>query len=551
MSSQGWFSKLNKKLELHQKIIPIIVVCFSVLIILTIIVTSYANYFFGLKHAKQSLKEKYEIVSNAIIKHGPLLDKMVGDKRQNYKIIREEFLRQQPNIRIIRNEKIDELYGKESPQYYAKDELERKVLKEGNEVIVREGFELRGVFPIKPNIECLRCHYNVGEKEVIGVISIVIPVEYIFSETKLVTLVYIFLGLGGILTAALAVYFTYMKIAHQPLESVVKVLDKIAEGDLTVEVPAVFKEREDMIGRLSKAVDKVLEYMKNFTSKILDYSVKLVDQVDNVFRLVDSVNEKIKFQNLQVAQTSIISEDFALTVGSISRNTSAINNIAKEILAHIEKLKEAEVQEQSEILVKIFGLLEGLNTKVLEIAEDLDKGLKTSESINEAFEEITQVSNEISQLMDKMSENAYETLLISSYMKTIASTVKTKKMEEMLFELFEKDIDRYMLRLQAHIKGIDRLDPERWGDYQAFPLGKWYYSEEGQSLKQMVQDFDFDEFESLLKNFHNVGKDLIVAYNQEDSIKVEKLQVQLRGIARRLKLLLDELREHYSKIKTL
>jgi methyl-accepting chemotaxis protein len=335
------------------------------------------------------------------------------------------------------------------------------------------------------------------------------------------------------------------------LESVVKVLDKIAEGDLTVEVPAVFKEREDMIGRLSKAADKVLEYMKNFTSKTLDYSVKLVDQVDNVFRLVDSVNEKIKFQNLQVAQTSIISEDFALTVGSISRNTSAINNIAKEILTQIEKLKHVESQEQPEILVKILGLLEGLNAKILEIAEDLDKGLKTSESINEAFEEITQVSNEISQLMDKMSENAYETLLISSYMKTIASTVKTKKMEEMLFELFEKDIDRYMLRLQAHIKGIDRLDPERWGDYQAFPLGKWYYSEEGQSLKKMIQDFDFDEFESLLKNLHNVGKDLIVAYNQEDSIKVEKLQVQLRGIARRLKLLLDELREHYSKIKTL
>jgi len=345
------------------------------------------------------------------------------------------------------------------------------------------------------------------------------------------------------------VYFTYIKIAHQPLEVMVNSLDKIAEGDLTVEIPSVFKEREDMIGRLAKGLDKVLEYMRNFTSKTLDYSVKLVDQVDNVFRLVDNVNEKIKFQNLKVAQTSIIADDFALTVGAISRNTSSINNIAKEILEQIEIFKQDEVKEKQEVLAKILGLLDDLNTKVLEIAEDLDRGLKTSESINEAFEEITQVSNEISQLMDKMSENAYETLLISSYMKTIASTVKTKKMEDMLFELFEKDIDRYLLRLQAHIKGIDRLDPDRWGDYQAFPIGKWYYSEEGQKLKQMVKDFDFEEFESILKSLHTIGRDLIIAHDQEDSIKAEKLQTQLRSIARRLKLLLEELREQYHKIK--
>jgi len=271
-----------------------------------------------------------------------------------------------------------------------------------------------------------------------------------------------------------------------------------------------------------------------------------LNKFDEIFKLVDSVNEKIKFQNLKVAQTSIVVDDFGLTIGEISRLTSNINNIAKEIKSEVEKGQEITNDPQlKEILAEVFNLGDKINNLALDIATNIEKGVKTSETINKAFEEINQVSSEISQLMDKISENTYETLLISSYMKTIATTVKTRKMEEILFDLFEKDVDRYILRLQAHIKGIDRLDPERWGDYQAFPIGKWYYSEEGEKFKQLVKDFDFREFEETYKTLHNIGKELIIAYNMEDFLKVEKLFQQLKTISRRLKLYLEDLKDKY------
>lgn len=544
----GWLKKLHRTLELHKKIIPIIVVCFSVLIVLTILVTSYANYFFGLRHAKRFLTEKYEMVMGSIIKHGPILDRVVGDKIQNYKIIREEFLRQQKDVRILRSEKVDELYGKEDPQYYPQDEIEKKALSEGREIIIRQGYILKGVFPVKPSSDCLRCHYNVSEREVLGAVSIVMPIKYIYEETKLVALIYTFLGLGGILTASFLVYVTYIKIAHEPLEKTTQILNRVAEGDLTVTIDPRLKDREDLIGKLINGVERVLEYMKNFTSKTLDYSVKLVDQVDNIFKFVDNVNEKIKFQNLKVAQTSIVVDDFSFTIGAISRNTTFITNLAKEIISELQKIGEETFPKDSkELMTKILNLTDEILNKAIEIATEIERGHTTSESINKAFEEIIQVSNEISQLMDRMSENAYETLLISSYMKTIASTVKTAKMEEILFELFEKDVDRYILRIQAHLKGIDRLDPERWGDYRSFPIGKWFYSEEGEKIRQTVKDFDFEEFESLYQTLHTIGKEIIIAHNMEDAVKVEKLQAQLRSVSRRFKLYLEELKEKYQK----
>jgi methyl-accepting chemotaxis protein len=549
MGLRSWFRKLNRTLELHQKIVPIIVICFIILIVLTIVVTSFMAYYVGINHAKNIiLKNQFNLINDTIIKHGALIEKMEGNPIGNYKIIREEFLKKQKDIRIIRTPKIDELFGKESPEYYAMDKEEAKVLSEGVEKIFvdLEKEKLKGIYPVKAQAECLRCHYNVSENEVIGAVSITLPIDYIIKELKLIIPLYIFLGLGGIITASILVYFTYMYIAHKPLEKITDMLNKMAEGDLTLSVEEKIKDREDLVGRIAKSMDKVLEHMRNFSSKTLDYSTKLVEQVDEIFKLVDSVNEKIKFQNLKVAQTSIVVDDFGLTIGEISRLTSNINNIAKEIKSKVEKGQEITNDPQlKEILTETFNLGDRINNLALDIATNIEKGVKTSETINKAFEEINQVSSEISQLMDKISESTYETLLISSYMKTIATTVKTRKMEEILFDLFEKDVDRYILRLQAHIKGIDRLDPERWGDYQAFPIGKWYYSEEGEKFKQLVKDFDFREFEETYKTLHNIGKELIIAYNMEDSLKVENLFQQLKTVSRRLKLYLEELRDKY------
>lgn len=549
MGLRSWFRKLHKTLELHQKIVPIIVICFTILIILTILVTSFMAYYVGITHAKNIiLKNQFNLINDTIIKHGTLIEKMEGAPITNYKTIRGEFLKKQKDIRIIRTSKIDELFGKESPEYYAMDKDENEVLSKGVEKVSVdfEGEKIKGIYPIKAEADCLRCHYNVSENEVIGAVSITLPIDYIIKELKLIVPLYIFLGLGGIITASLLVYFTYMFIAHRPLEKITNVLNRMAEGDLTVSVEEKIKDREDLVGKIANNTDRVLEYMKNFSSKTLDYSVKLVEQVDDIFKLVDNVNERIKFQNLKTAQTSIVVDDFGLTISEISRITSNINNTAKEVKSKIEKSQEISNEaELKEILTEVFNLSDKISELSLEIATNIEKGVKTSEAINKAFDEITQVSSEISQLMDKISESTYETLLISSYMKTIASTVKTRKMEEILFDLFEKDVDRYVLRLQAHIKGIDRLDPERWGDYKAFPIGKWYYGEEGEKFRQMVKDFDFSEFEETYKTLHSIGKELIIAYNMEDTLKVERLFQQLKTISRRLKLHLEDMRERY------
>ena len=90
MGLRSWFRKLNRTLELHQKIVPIIVICFIILIVLTIVVTSFMAYYVGINHAKNIiLKNQFNLINDTIIKHGALIEKMEGNPIGNYKIIRE------------------------------------------------------------------------------------------------------------------------------------------------------------------------------------------------------------------------------------------------------------------------------------------------------------------------------------------------------------------------------------------------------------------------------------------------------------------------------
>jgi methyl-accepting chemotaxis protein len=99
-----------------------------------------------------------------------------------------------------------------------------------------------------------------------------------------------------------------------------------------------------------------------------------------------------------------------------------------------------------------------------------------------------------------------------------------------------------MLRVYAHLKGIDRLDSERLADYRACGVGKWYYGEEGQKYRDLP---GFMEFEEAHRACHNIGRDIIVAYNSGDYDKVNKLKKEIERNNEKLNKILDQLKSGY------
>lgn len=458
-----------------------------------------------------------------------------------YKIFKQELLEKFPGIKVYPAESLSSFYGLKPVEI--KDNKLKNAFNSNKEIIEFDTKKesIKGYFPIKAESSCLVCHSNVSQGDILGVISISIPLSTTFKSIFTTKLILFAMGLLGIFIVSFTLFIVYMKVGHAPIMKIASYLTLLSEGDLSFKIDKDLLEQKDIIGDLAKNLKKLKDYLNNFNSKILDFSLKLTKQVDNVFKTVDSANKNIKAVNLNINEIELYIESLYRVVNEISRKTIQINTLLR-VLANLgEKSNETNKIDWKNINETI----NNLNTETIELIEKIEKVVKDEEKIANSFEEISNLFHNLNKILDQINSYVYENLIISTYMKNLASTVKLEEMEQIVFDLFETDLERYILRIESHIKGIESLEPTRWGDPKALSLGKWLETEEYLEFKNQIEDFDFANFENVYKELFALAKEIIQAYNREDYMTVDKNLENLRKTYVKFKDSLEELKHLY------
>ncbi len=522
-----------KNLKFHWKIGLAINIPVIIFFIIAPIINGYIFEKGVIKEAIEvRLRKNYDFAYTSLIKGHENMPVHV------YKIYKQEFLNKFPGIKIYPNEYITTLFNLEQPEI--KDNNIKKVLNNGQKVVFYDANKkiLQGYFPIKAETGCLVCHSNVSPDSILGAISISIPLAATLNSIAFTKILLFGMGILGIVLISAILYFVYMKVGHEPIDRISKYLNLLAEGDLSFKIDQNLLNQPDIIGDLARNLQNLKDYLNTFNSRILDFSLKLTNQVDKVFKTVDSANKDIKASYLNINEIELHVENIYRLVNEISRKTIQINTLLR-VLMNLSSQKEKIDWE------KLNETINNLNNETIELIEKIENLLKEETKVSNLFEEISNLFNKLNKTLEQINSHVYENLIISTYMKNLASTVRLENMEKIIFDIFETDLDRYLLRIESHIKGIESLDPVRWCDPKALSLGKWMDSEEYNNFKNQVKDFDFNEFELLYDKIFELAKEIITAYNREDYLTVDKKMEEFRKTFFELKGYFQELKGIY------
>ncbi|HAK88115.1 MAG: hypothetical protein A2077_02920 [Nitrospirae bacterium GWC2_46_6] len=359
-----------KDMSLKWKVAVPIIAMVSVGIIITIIVTTSNTRRIVIDEAQHTTLPGYrDTVLNT------LTTMMITG---NVKDAKGPFLEQMKNIvdlRVIRTDTLDKDYGKGGPDEYAKDDIEKKVIENGNEQVVIEGDYIRGVYPYiaKSNFmgkNCLSCH-NVKEGTVLGAISIKVPLTESLGKIRSSRNLYFGLGLMGILSVAVSITLL-VRMALKPLFTLKKRVDEITNGDLRVSIEA---ESKDEIGMLALDMNRMIQSFNNMINNILGSSNNVVSSVDILRARSQKTADGAKSQSGQAHQIATAAEEMSQTITDIARNAAVASDTSAEAMDVANTGKDVADNAVETInrvytsTVELATMVEKLNNRAAEIGD--------------------------------------------------------------------------------------------------------------------------------------------------------------------------------------
>jgi methyl-accepting chemotaxis protein len=245
-------------------------------------------------------------------------------------------MKQIVDIRIIRAEALSRQFGKSDAADYASDEAEREVMAKGRETIIREGQNIRGIYPYVAKSDfmgknCLACH-DVKEGEVLGAVSIRIPLTESLGRIRTLQFVFAGLGMAGIVSVTMLVLLI-IRFTHKPLFDLIHLSHDLVEGegDLTRRLHI---DTQDEIGRVGAYIDQFIDKVQKSVQEskasahetaaasemLLSSSGSLSGNIDKQYGLVEESNGLIR----DVAGNLDITEERAITTTEVLTETQKV-----------------------------------------------------------------------------------------------------------------------------------------------------------------------------------------------------------------------------------
>ena len=177
----------------------------------------------------------------------------------------------------------------------------------------------------------------------------------------------IFLGiiLAGLIIGVAAARIISKNIAD-PLEESVGLLNAVADGDLTQELPPELADRSDEVGEMVASLEKMQQALRTFLKDVHEEAERSVTMVHEVQELVGALNDGAQ-------DMSAVTEEMAAGMEETAASTSNLENLSDQISASVKS--NADEAEKSEAYTNEVA------ERASKLKQDMDASSKRAEDV--------------------------------------------------------------------------------------------------------------------------------------------------------------------------
>ncbi|MFO7760996.1 MAG: methyl-accepting chemotaxis protein [Thermodesulfobacteriota bacterium] len=274
-------------------------------------------------------------------------------------------------------------------------------LKEGKETIIEKGDStVRIYIPQVTTADCIRCHHDWKVDEVDGVISLTYDLGGLNEILKQQKSILIFGGIGLLLLVTVIIVFLSGIIVAKPIKMMTRAMNKLADGDVSVEIPA--QNRSDEIGKMANSVNIFKDNAKE-RQKLREEKKEALQGMAANFK--DNVGSTLKNVIGKLKEEEVIIGNMASRIREGNEYSNNVLGIAEQTSANANSIAAA-TEELSVSIKEITGQVERSN----EISRD---AVSKSEDTNQLVSQLAEAAAQINEIIDLISQIARQTNLLA------------------------------------------------------------------------------------------------------------------------------------------
>ena len=190
-----------------------------------------------------------------------------------------------------------------------------------------------------------------------------------------------------------------------PLEASVNLLDAVADGDLTGELPPGYAERKDEIGTMVVALERMQESLRGVLHDVQTEAENITGMVDEVQKLVGELNDGAQ-------DMSAATEEMAAGMEETAASTSNLQNLTDTISDNIRS-EAAEAKKSEAYTVEVADRANGLKSNMDQAQKAAADVYHTTKSSVESAIEAAKIVDNITSLTQDITDIAGQTNLLA------------------------------------------------------------------------------------------------------------------------------------------